>query len=416
MLAAPISDAEADRLCQAGRRAALTRGCTPQAADDAAQEALARLMVAARRLDPAARLPFVVTTARNLAVDGHRQAGRQRRNQHRLVDLTPAPLPDEQVLSAERSHALGSALGSLAPADRQTLISHAEGTSTAELAEQNSSTPGAVAARLTRTRARLRLDYVLALRKVTLPTPVCRPVLLAISAADTRRQRALDTAGHLARCVPCVELVPPLQMRRSALAGIAAAPLVMLGGAGGRTARTAQHPAVQAAAAVGVVGTVAAAVVLGAGSPGSQQRPRAVSRPVPAATPAPARPTARVTAQPGVVSWLQVAGGPGVALPGVGGLAGQRVVARMAPVQSVVSYPGFWIGTSAASRVYVHLTHPETVTQPVRRGSTVSFTGIVVAHRAGFAHSDGVLPGEGAALLDSQGVHIETPAASLARP
>jgi len=194
---------------------------------------------------------------------------------------------------------------------------------------------------------------------------------------------------------------------RSALAGIAAAPLVMLGGAGGRTARSAQHPAVQAAAAVGVVGAVAAAAVLGVGGPAARQRPRAVSRP--------AR-TARVTAKPGVVRWLQVAGGPPVALPGVGGLAGQRVVAQMAPVQSVVSYPGFWIGTSAASRVYVHLTHPETVTQPVRRGSTVSFTGIVVAHRAGFAHSDGVLPGEGAALLDNQGVHIETPAASLARP
>ncbi len=420
----PIDPAEASELTQAARRAAVSRGCGWNAAEDVAQETLARVLVAAVRLDPAARLPFAITTARNLAVDAFRATARDRRNQHRLLDLTDAAQPEDEVLAAERSRALSSALGGLEPAEREALVAHSDGVSTADLAERDSTTPGAVAARLARSRARLRVDYVIALRKVQLPTMLCRPVLLAVSASDLRRQRALDTAGHLAGCPACAELIPPLAQRSSFLAGIATAPLVLLGAAGGRVARVSQHPAAQASAAVGVAGAIAAFAafaILGTGS--SQHSPaprtppaaaRAAVQPSPAtATPGPTR---RATATPGAVGWLRAADGTPVALGNVARLTGQRVVARGAPVQSVVSYPGFWIGTTPADRVYVHVTDPALISRPVLVGHPVSFTGVLLAHGPGFASRDAVDAREGAGQLDSQGIHIQIQAESLRQP
>ncbi len=104
----PIDPAEASELTQAARRAAVSRGCGWNAAEDVAQETLAGVLVAAVRLDPAARLPFAITTARNLAVDAFRATARDRRNQHRLLDLTDAAQPEDEVLAAERSRALSS--------------------------------------------------------------------------------------------------------------------------------------------------------------------------------------------------------------------------------------------------------------------------------------------------------------------
>ena len=417
----PIDPAEATGLVQAARRAAVARGCGWNAAEDVAQETLARVLVAAVRLDPAARLPFAITTARNLAVDAFRATARDRRNQHRLLDLTDAAQPEDEVLAAERSRALSSALGGLEPAEREALVAHSDGVSTADLAERDSTTPGAVAARLARSRARLRVDYVIALRKVQLPTKLCRPVLLAVSASDLRRQRALDTAGHLAGCAACAELIPPLAQRSSFLAGIAGAPLVLLGAAGGRVARVSQHPAAQASAAVGVAGAIAAFAILGTGSSQHSQAPRtppaaataAVQPPPAAATPGP---TPRTTATPRAVGWLRAADGSPVALGNVARLAGQRVVARGAPVQSVVSYPGFWIGTTPADRVYVHVTDPALISRPVLVGHPVSFTGVLVAHGPGFASRDAVDAREGAGQLDSQGIHIQIQAESLRQP
>ncbi len=422
----PIDPAEATGLAQAARRAAVSRGCGWNAAEDVAQETLARVLVAADRLDPAARLPFAITTARNLAVDAFRATARDRRNHHRLLDLTDAARPEDEVLAVERSRALSSALDGLGPAEREALVAHSDGVSITDLAERDSTTPGAVAARLARSRARLRVDYVIALRKVQLPTKLCRPVLLAVSASDLRRQRALDTAGHLAGCAACAELIPPLAQRSSFLAGIATAPLVLLGGAGGRVARVSQHPAAQASAVLGVVGAiaaVAAVAVLGAGSsPHSEAAriPPAATAAAAAAQPPPATatpgPTRRATATPTAAGWLRAAGGAPVALGNVARLAGQRVVARGAPVQSVVSYPGFWIGTMAAERVYVHVSDPALISQPVLVGRTVSFTGVLVAHGPGFARRDGVEAREGAGQLESQGIHIEIRAESLRQP
>jgi hypothetical protein len=62
---------------------------------------------------------------------------------------------------------------------------------------------GALRVRMSRTRAKLRLEYLLAYRHVELPTSRCRRILLAISAGDTRRQRELSAGQHLLDCDTC---------------------------------------------------------------------------------------------------------------------------------------------------------------------------------------------------------------------
>ena len=75
------------------------------------------------------------------------------------------------------------------------------------------STAGAVAAQLNRTRARLRVEYLLALEQTEPPTDRCRPVLLALSGGDRRRQREVDAARHLLDCDLCARLSEPLTGR-----------------------------------------------------------------------------------------------------------------------------------------------------------------------------------------------------------
>ena len=95
--------------------------------------------------------------------------------------------------------------------DRRILLAHeVGGEATGSLAEGAGSTAGAVAAQLKRTRARLRVEYLLALEQVEPPTDRCRPVLLALSGADRRRQREVDAAGHLLECTLCARLSEPL--------------------------------------------------------------------------------------------------------------------------------------------------------------------------------------------------------------
>ena len=107
-----------------------------------------------------------------------------------------------------------------ASSDRTALVANeVEGANTAALAAEFGSTPGAVAAQLARARAKLRVNYLLAIRGVDLPTDRCQPVLNALSAGDRRRQRTLDAGGHLLDCEVCAGLSDPLTERRRALAG-----------------------------------------------------------------------------------------------------------------------------------------------------------------------------------------------------
>jgi serine/threonine-protein kinase RsbT len=60
------------------------------------------------------------------------------------------------------------------------------------------------------------VEYLLELERAEPPTRHCRPVLLALSAGDRRRQRELDSGHHLLACAWCARLSEPLLDRRRA--------------------------------------------------------------------------------------------------------------------------------------------------------------------------------------------------------
>jgi RNA polymerase sigma factor (sigma-70 family) len=196
------------------RRVVRARVSDPTAAEDLVQETLARVLAAADRIDPGMLEPYAIATARNLVASMWKDLDRQRRNQHRVVDLRPVEAPDEDVLAAEERSALARALGHLSERERDLLLAHeVAGRDTRSLAEEVGSSPGAVAAQLNRTRARLRVEYLLEVEHVEPPTERCRPVLLALSSADRRRQGDVDAGRHLLECEVCARLSGPLLER-----------------------------------------------------------------------------------------------------------------------------------------------------------------------------------------------------------
>jgi RNA polymerase sigma factor (sigma-70 family) len=193
------------------RRIIAARVSDRTTADDLVQETLARVLAAAGRVESGLLEPYAIVTARNVVASMWRDQDRQRRHQHRVVDLRPPEAPDEGVLVREDRLAVAEALTRLSERERETLLAHeVSGQDTASLAAELGSTAGAVAAQLNRTRARLRVEYLLAAEHVEPPTERCRPVLLAISGGDRRRQREVDAGRHLLDCELCARLSEPL--------------------------------------------------------------------------------------------------------------------------------------------------------------------------------------------------------------
>jgi RNA polymerase sigma factor (sigma-70 family) len=197
------------------RRVIAARVREGQVVEDLVQETLTRVMAARQRLEPRTLAPYAVVTARNLTRSLATSEDRSRRHAHRLIDLREPVLPEEEALRREESRAITTALGRLPQQDQEALVAHElEGMDTATLAASRDSTPGAVAAQLSRARARLRVEYLLELEQAEPPTARCRPVLLALSAGDRRRQRNLDAGGHLLACTWCARLSEPLLDRK----------------------------------------------------------------------------------------------------------------------------------------------------------------------------------------------------------
>jgi RNA polymerase sigma factor (sigma-70 family) len=193
------------------RRIVAARVSDQATADDLVQETLARVIAAADRVEPGMLEPYAIVTSRNVVASHWRERGRQQRNQHRVIDLRPPDAPDEALLAREEQGAVAEALTRLTDRERETLLAHeVSGQDTRSLAEELGSTAGAVAAQLNRTRARLRVEYLLAVERAEPPTERCRPVLLAISSADRRRQREVDAGRHLLECELCARLSEPL--------------------------------------------------------------------------------------------------------------------------------------------------------------------------------------------------------------
>jgi RNA polymerase sigma factor (sigma-70 family) len=184
------------------------------AAEDLVQETLTRVLGAVDRVEPGMLEPYAIVTARNVVATLWKDKDRHRRNQHRVVDLRPPAAPDEELLAREERAAVSEALSRLPEDERATLVAHeVGGRDTRSLASELGSSPGAVAAQLHRTRARLRVEYLLALEQTEPPTDRCRPVLLAISGGDRRRQREVGAARHLLECEVCAALSEPLMER-----------------------------------------------------------------------------------------------------------------------------------------------------------------------------------------------------------
>jgi RNA polymerase sigma factor (sigma-70 family) len=383
---------EADLVAVAGpvRRVVTARAAAGGAAavdvEDVVQETLTRLWEARWRLERGALLAYGVVVARNLVTSAERQQAMRDRHAPRLADPPVAADPGADLLAEEERAALLAALAALREEDRRLLVDHeVHAVDTAKIAADERVSPGAVAARLARARARLRVGYLLALRRLELPTPRCRPVLDALSLGDRRRQRSLGAAEHLLACATCADLAGPLVTRRRSLTALA--PVALLLALPGRLWSWARaHPL--PAAAGGAAAVAVAVAVAGAGDP-----------PAPPAPPPAAAPPAMLS-----VDGARLL--PAARVGSLRGYAGRAAVGRDVPVHSVVADEGFWVGTGPGQRVWVQLATAGESAPRVRPGQVASFVAEVVPAAADFPARVGVSAAEGAAELRATGAYL----------
>jgi RNA polymerase sigma factor (sigma-70 family) len=370
------------------RRVIAARAANPADIDDLVQDCLERLLAARERLSAEAVLPYAVVVARNLAASHAKSAMRHAAAAPRILDVSEPERPEDVLLAGETRDAMMTALARLSDQERRDILTYYGADS--PVAEAGKSR-GAVRVQMARTRAKLRLEYLLAFRRLELPTPVCRGVLLAISAGDTRRQRELGAGEHLLDCETCAALSEPLDRRSIALTAIA----VPAGLAAWVAGKLRVHP-VQAAAATATSAAVAVGVVLGL----HHAAPRPVRPTPPAVSSAPARP-----APVAVISQLSVAGhavSDAEARRSLRSLIGGTANASGATVVDAVTRNGFWIGSSSG-RVWVELVGPLRSLR-IRAGQRVWFTGTLVGNSSATALAGGT--GGDAALLARQGAHL----------
>jgi serine/threonine-protein kinase RsbT len=208
------ADSDVAALIPIVRRIVHARVSNPSVADDLVQETLVKVLGARHRVEPGMLEAYAIVTARNVVASMWKEEDRHRRNEHRVVDLVPVEAPDEDLLKQEERRAVASALERLSDRERRALMAHeVSGQDTRSLGTELGLSAGAVAAQLNRGRARLRVEYLLALQDTEPPTERCRPVLFALSIGDRRRQRELDAARHLLECDLCALLSQPLMQR-----------------------------------------------------------------------------------------------------------------------------------------------------------------------------------------------------------
>jgi RNA polymerase sigma factor (sigma-70 family) len=376
------------------RRVVAARIANPADIDDLVQDCLERMLVARERLAPEAVLPYAVVVARNLVTSHAKSTMRHAAAVPRALDATEPERPGDALLAREMRDAMTAALARLSDQERRDVLSYySDAPSQAETAQSR----GALRVRMARTRAKLRLEYLLAFRHLELPSPRCRGVLLAISAGDTRRQRELDAGQHLLDCEVCATLSEPLGRRSIALTAIAI-PWGLAAWVAGKARAHPVHATATAGAGAAVVAAVAVALSL---SPHHSVPGPAPAPPTHAPTPSAPAPPA-----PAVISHLSVAG---QAVPdaeagqSLKSLTGRAVTASGATVVYAVTRNGFWIGTSRA-RVWVELVGPLRALR-VQAGDRVWFTGVVVSDSPSYPTLAGVTAGS-AALLARQGAHV----------
>ena len=261
------------------RRVIAARVGDRAAVDDLVQDALEHLLRARGRLAQEMMVPYGVVTARNVAASYARTAARRSASSARMVDLSGPESPDEVVLRAEEQAAMALALARLPEEERARLVAHEVEAVPVSALTPAGSAEGTTRVRLARSRAKLRVEYLLALRGVELPTSRCRPTLLALAGGERERQRSVAAARHLLECSTCASLSEALVERCRGLAVLI--PLVAFQRLGHVIK---SHPATSGVAAASTAGAVAVGMAVAAsGSP-------------PAAIPASAPPRVAITA------------------------------------------------------------------------------------------------------------------------
>jgi RNA polymerase sigma factor (sigma-70 family) len=358
------------------RRVVAARVRDPHLIEDLTQEALVHVAATDGRLSGDAQQAYAIVTARNLVVDHARSEAVHDRHAHRLVDYTTLDGPEALSLEQEETSALAKALERIDPEERSLLLRHeVEGASVDALAAETQASSGAMAMRLARARAVLRVEFVLAFRRADLPTQRCRSVLISLSAGDRRGQDRLRAADHLLRCPTCAELARPVSARRRGIAVWLIAPLAEGFRRLGRSLR--RNHLTQAAAVVVATAAVGFTVV------GMRDDPEPLADPPPATSargPAPA-PLANSTTGTAAPSTFDVAAvdptpstapAPAPAAPAIapaatcpparpldelGGeaVAGCPVAPTAVTAIEVPADEGFWAQTSSGAVVWVQL-------------------------------------------------------------
>jgi RNA polymerase sigma factor (sigma-70 family) len=368
------------------RRVVAARAANHADIDDLVQDCLERLLVARERLAPEAVLPYAVVTARNLVSSHARTASRRAAAAPRVLDVAEPERPDDVLLAGEARAAMTAALARLSDQERRDILAYySDG---APAGAQSRESRGALRVRMARTRAKLRLEYLLAFRHLELPSPACRTVLLAISAGDTRRQRELGAGQHLLDCATCATLSEPLDRRSVALTAIAVPGALAAWAAGKARA----HPVPTAVSVAAGSAAVAAAAVVG---------PQ-LARPAPAA---PAH--VQVSSTPAaIISQLSVAGhavSDAEAQRSLRPLIGRTATATGVTVVAAVTRNGFWVGSSRG-QIWVQLAGPLRPLR-IRAGDRVRFTGTITGNPPSYPAQAGA-HGSDATLLARQGAHL----------
>jgi DNA-directed RNA polymerase specialized sigma24 family protein len=369
------------------RRIIAARVSNPTDVDDLVHDGLERLLKSRHRLASEAVLPYAIVVAQNLVTSRTRRHARRIERPLPEAISSSGSVPEDSVVTSEAHEAL------LAYQERRS----PDSPTTEE------STP-AIRVRMARSRGKLRVEYLLALRRVELPSSQCRRVLLAISAGDIRRQGALKVGDHLMSCQTCAALSEPLSQRSLGLTSVS----LPFGFVAATIHKVRAHPTASAIASGAVACGVAAAIAFSAAG---HTRPATDGH----ATPSEATGTSGHRAHPAApvndstppIPGLDVGAEP-LPVHSLATLAGSSVSASSVLVQSVATHNGFWIGTDATDRIFVQLVGP---LRPLRivAGDRLNFMGSIVVQAGSYATSVGVTSAEGAGQLISEGAHIEAP-------
>jgi RNA polymerase sigma factor (sigma-70 family) len=398
------------------RRVIASRVANPEDVDDLVHDCLERLLTARARLAPETVLPFGIVTARNLVVSRARVTARRTQGAKRLRAYDEPDRPDDAVVASEARLAMIAALDRLSPQERADVLAYQDhGTRQAYIRQES---PAALRVRMARTRSKLRLEYLLALRRVTLPSPLCRRVLLAVSGGDTRRQRALGAGEHLLDCPTCAALAEPLEQRSLALTAIAF-PIALAAWA---ASKARAHPVTTTVSTGAVVAAVIAGTHLLTPTPTATSEHHQATHPlerVPspqARTSSPSlRPPSTAKSLPAsneTVTGLRIDGAPVTARSALTAMTGEEVDAADVRVEEVVTLNGFWVGPSPSARIWVELVGPRR-TMHIVKGDLLTFVGTLTANSATYPARAHVTANTGAKLLTAQGAHIDVPTTAV---